>query len=134
MCPCSNHSLNLFCLHAASMEMNSVAFFCKSEGCYTFFSLSTHRWEVLFAATGKTLKRIQNTLWSAIVEVVVMAWNHYKVILKILETVKQAYESLNTRTNAGTLLVAVQSLSFQCLWASRNLFCTRSVMPKIIYK
>lgn len=56
--PCSNHSLNLVCLHAASVEVNSVTFFGTLERCYAFFSMSTHRWEVLIAATGKSLKRV----------------------------------------------------------------------------
>ena len=41
---CSNHSLNLVCLHAASVEVDSVTFFGTLERCYSFFSSSTHRW------------------------------------------------------------------------------------------
>ncbi|GFR18205.1 hypothetical protein TNCT_93511 [Trichonephila clavata] len=34
---CSNQSLNLVCVHAASVEVNKVAFFGKLERCYSFF-------------------------------------------------------------------------------------------------
>lgn len=35
--PCPNHSLNLVCLHAAAVEVNSVTFFGTLERCYAFF-------------------------------------------------------------------------------------------------
>ncbi|GFX66199.1 hypothetical protein TNCV_738601 [Trichonephila clavipes] len=35
--PCSKHSLNLVCVHAASVEVNSVTFFGTLERCYFFF-------------------------------------------------------------------------------------------------
>ncbi|GFQ71970.1 hypothetical protein TNCT_402561 [Trichonephila clavata] len=35
--PCSTHSLNLVCIHAASVEVNSVTFFGTLEHCYSFF-------------------------------------------------------------------------------------------------
>ena len=57
--PCSNHSLNLTCLHADSVETNSVTFFRTLKSCYVFFSSSTHRWELLTAATGNSLKTIK---------------------------------------------------------------------------
>uniref|UniRef100_A0A6P7GC43 Uncharacterized protein LOC114335783 n=1 Tax=Diabrotica virgifera virgifera TaxID=50390 RepID=A0A6P7GC43_DIAVI len=37
-CSCSNHSLNLVCLHAASVEVDSVTFFDTLERCYPFFA------------------------------------------------------------------------------------------------
>nr|XP_013189863.1 unnamed protein product [Amyelois transitella] len=117
--PCSNHSLNLVCLHAASVEVDSVTFFGTLERCYSFFSSSTHRWEVLIAATGKSLKRVQDTRWSARGDAVNMTWHHYKDILVTLEKLTEAGESLNTRTDAGALLVSMQSFSFLCflgLW------------------
>ncbi|XP_067144934.1 52 kDa repressor of the inhibitor of the protein kinase-like [Centruroides vittatus] len=117
--PCSNHSLNLVCLHAATVEASSVTFFGTLERCYSFFSMSTHRWEVLIAATDKSLKRVQDTRWSARGDAVKMTFHHYKDILVALEKLTETGESLNTRTNAGTLLVTMQSFSFLCflgLW------------------
>ncbi|CAH0400600.1 unnamed protein product [Chilo suppressalis] len=112
--PCSNHSLNLVCLHAASVEAKSVTFFGTLERCYAFFSMSTHRWEVLLAATGKSLKRIQDTRWSARGDAVIMMHKHYKEILTALEKLTAPEESSNTRADAGTLLVALESFSFLC--------------------
>ncbi|CAH2085853.1 unnamed protein product [Euphydryas editha] len=117
---CSNHSLNLVCLHTASVEANSVTFFGTLERCYSFFSKSTHRWEVLIAATGKSLKRVQDTRWSARGDAVKMTWHHYKDILVTLEKLTETGESLNTRTDAGILLVTMQSFFFLCfldLWS-----------------
>lgn len=48
-----------------------------------------------------------------------MTRNHYKEILTTLEKLTEIDESLNTRTDAGTMLVAMQSFSFLCflgLW------------------
>ncbi|GFY77269.1 hypothetical protein TNIN_236221 [Trichonephila inaurata madagascariensis] len=36
---CSNHSLNLICAHAPSVEVNSGTFFGTLEHCYSFFFL-----------------------------------------------------------------------------------------------
>ncbi|GFY51147.1 hypothetical protein TNIN_290951 [Trichonephila inaurata madagascariensis] len=44
--PCSNPSLNLVCVHAASVEANSVTFFGTLKHCYSFFPTSIHQWEV----------------------------------------------------------------------------------------
>ncbi|GFQ76613.1 hypothetical protein TNCT_372191 [Trichonephila clavata] len=64
--PCSNHSLNLVCVHAASLKVNpmttnSVLWYA---GKLLLFSTPTNRLEV-FESTGKSLKRIQDTRWSA---------------------------------------------------------------------
>ncbi|GFY44764.1 hypothetical protein TNIN_326431 [Trichonephila inaurata madagascariensis] len=76
--PCSNHSLILVCVHAASVKINSVTFFDTLERCYSFFfSTSTYRWEVL-ESTGKCLKRIQNTCWSTRGDAVNYIRHHYK--------------------------------------------------------
>ncbi|XP_023221032.1 uncharacterized protein LOC111622842 [Centruroides sculpturatus] len=74
--------------------------------------MSTHRWEFLIAATGKSLKRVQDTRWSARGDAVEMTLHHYKDILFTLEKLTEIGESLNTRTDAGILLVAMQSFSF----------------------
>lgn len=112
--PCSNHSLNLVCLHAAAVEPNSVTFFGTLERIYSFFSVSTHRWEVLLGTSGKALKRLQETRWSARADAVENTWNHYEGIFNTLEKLTEADESLNTRTDAGALLIALQSFSFLC--------------------
>lgn len=63
--PCGNHSLNLVGVHSASAAVNSVAFFGTAQRVYTFFSSSTHRWNVLSACIKISVKRVSATLWSA---------------------------------------------------------------------
>ena len=45
--PCNNHSLNLAGVDAVGIGTQSVTFFATVEKVYTFFSSSTHRWDVL---------------------------------------------------------------------------------------
>ena len=63
--PCSNHSLNLAGVHAAAVTTHSVTFFGAVERLFTFFSSSTHRWDVLIKVTGHGVKRVIETRWSA---------------------------------------------------------------------
>ena len=44
--PCTNHTLNLACVHAATASVHSVTFFGTLERLFTFFSGSPHRWDV----------------------------------------------------------------------------------------
>ena len=62
---CTNHSLNLAGVHAAEETVNSITFFGTVERVYSFFSSSTHRWDVLQAFAPKRVKRIVQTRWSA---------------------------------------------------------------------
>jgi hypothetical protein len=54
--PCTNHSLNLACVHAASVTVHSVTFFGTLDRLFSFFSASTHRWDVLIQVTGSAYK------------------------------------------------------------------------------
>ena len=45
--PCTNHSLNLCGVHSFGSVPSCVTFFGALESVYTFFSASTHRWDVL---------------------------------------------------------------------------------------
>lgn len=58
---CTNHSLNLVGVHAASVAVNSVTFFGTLERVFVFFSSSTHRWDVLTTVTKKVVKRLIET-------------------------------------------------------------------------
>jgi hypothetical protein len=60
------------------------------------------------------LKRVQDTRWSARGDAVNSIRHHYKETLTALEKLTETNESLNTRTDAGSLLVATQSFSFLC--------------------
>ena len=63
--PCSNHSLNLAGVHAVVVTTNSVTFLGAVERLFTFFSSSTHRWDVLIKVTSHSVKRVIETRWSA---------------------------------------------------------------------
>ncbi|GFS82673.1 hypothetical protein NPIL_700821 [Nephila pilipes] len=101
--PSSNHSFNLFCLDTALMEVNSGTFFGTLGCCFAFFCMPIHRWEVLIADTGKSLKRVQDTRWSARGDAENMTRNPYKEILTTLEKLRKIDEKLNIRTDTGTL-------------------------------
>ncbi|GBP39337.1 hypothetical protein EVAR_24318_1 [Eumeta japonica] len=62
---CTNHSLNLVGVHAASESVDSVMFFGTMEKLFAFFSASTVRWNALVAVTGQAVKRVTETRWSA---------------------------------------------------------------------
>jgi len=61
--PCSAHSLNLIGSYAASCCKEANSFFCFIQNVYTFFSASTHRWDLL--KINLTLKNLSETRWSA---------------------------------------------------------------------
>ena len=62
---CNNHSLNLACMNAAGQSVNSMTFFAAVEKIFTFFSASTHRWDILKKFVPITVKRVVETRWSA---------------------------------------------------------------------
>ena len=103
------------CVHAASVAVNSVTFFGTVERVLTFFSSSTHRWDVLTSATGQSVKRIIETRWSA----VCVVKEHFSEILSVLEKLTCAEENTVTRSEAGVFLGSLQSFPFLCflgLW------------------
>ncbi|XP_075033815.1 zinc finger MYM-type protein 1-like [Mixophyes fleayi] len=68
--PCSAHSLNLVGACAADSCLTAVSFFHFLECLYTFFSSSTHQWEILTkhlckASGHLSIKRLSSTRWSA---------------------------------------------------------------------
>ncbi|GBP83910.1 hypothetical protein EVAR_56516_1 [Eumeta japonica] len=54
---CTNHSLNLAGVHAASESVDSVTFFGTLEKLFAFFSASTVRWNALVAVTVESRDR-----------------------------------------------------------------------------
>ncbi|GBP39238.1 hypothetical protein EVAR_22642_1 [Eumeta japonica] len=63
--PCFNYSLNLCAVHAFACVPSSVTCFGTVEKIYSFFSSSTQKWQLLKEKTGKNLKRLSDTRWSA---------------------------------------------------------------------
>ncbi|CAH2296492.1 zinc finger MYM-type 1-like [Pelobates cultripes] len=72
--PCANHSLNLSGLHSFGSVVSCVTFFGTLERAYSFFSVSTHRWELLMEnveevnITQKYLQTVGLTLEKCIVK------------------------------------------------------------------
>ncbi|KAG8226744.1 hypothetical protein J437_LFUL004395 [Ladona fulva] len=110
---CSNHSLNLVGVHAASVAVDSVTFFGTMERVFNYFSSSTHRWKALTDVTGQRVKRLIETRWSSRYEAVAIIKAHYSEILEVLESLsRNTAENAATRSDTGLLLTALQLLSF----------------------
>ena len=68
--PCGYHSLNLAGVHTVGSSEVSEPYFTVVERIYSFFSASTHRWEVLLKYLLNVVKRVIDTRWSAHYEAV----------------------------------------------------------------
>ncbi|KAK4873255.1 hypothetical protein RN001_015284 [Aquatica leii] len=91
---CSNHTLNLVGVHAASVAVNSVTFFGTMDKVFNNFSSSTHRWKVL-------------------TDIIVIIKSYYTEIIEVLESLLQNIKkNAVTRSDAGLLLLFLQSLPF----------------------
>jgi len=109
---CTNHSLNLAGKNAASVSVNSVTFFETVEQVYVFFTSSTHRWDVLTATINQSVKRINETRWSARFDAVKALKNKFLDILNVLEDLTSEKENTQTRSDAGILLTSLQTFQF----------------------
>ncbi|XP_073445537.1 zinc finger MYM-type protein 1-like [Dendrobates tinctorius] len=124
--PCSNHSLNLACVHAASVSIYSVTCFGTLDQLFSFFSASTHRWDVLIQVTGLSIKRLVETTWSSRADAVNVVANKLSEVVTALEQLTEEGENVTTRTDASLILTSLLSfpfLSFLSLW--------KSVLPEI---
>ena len=103
--PCANHSLNLCGVHAFGSVSVCVTFFGTLESVYTFFSCSTHIWEVLKETVGVTVKRLNDTRWSAHHDAVKPIFKHFEKLVKAVEKLCDASENLDTRGAAEVILI-----------------------------
>ncbi|XP_050512531.1 zinc finger MYM-type protein 1-like [Diabrotica virgifera virgifera] len=86
--PCAAHSLNLVVQNAADCCLEATSFFMLVQAIYNFFSVSTHRWELLSRAikdsaeSGQTLlpKRVNTTRWSSRFDAVKALKSNYGLI------------------------------------------------------
>ena len=116
---CTNHSLNLAGVHAAKETVNSITFFGIVERVYTFFSSSTHRWDILQTFAPKRLKRIVQTRCSARNDAVSVLCNYFPGVLEALEKLTGAEENSETRSGAGIIMSSLSTFQFFCylgLW------------------
>nr|CAI5852783.1 unnamed protein product [Callosobruchus analis] len=113
--PCANHSLNLCGVHSFACIPSSVTCFGTLEKIYSFFSASTHRWEILLQKVGKTLKRLCDTRWSAHHDSVKAVRQNVEQLVHTLEEMcDPSKENLDTRSAASVLLPAICDFTFLC--------------------
>ena len=108
---CSSHSHDL-CGKYSFSKTRCVTFFGTLESMYTFFSSSTHRWEVLKYYSG-FFKCFCKTRWSAqqdAVETIISLSLH--IYLHAIEKLTDDKENFNTRRKALGLQHAVCNFSF----------------------
>lgn len=114
--PCSAHSLNLVGKHAAESCKEACAFFCLLQYLYTFFTSSTHRWEILqehLSSVPNTLalKRLSDTRWSAREDACRSLNRNWTQVIQALTTIKEnTAESPGTCKEAEGLLNKLQRL------------------------
>ncbi|XP_063302374.1 zinc finger MYM-type protein 1-like [Pelobates fuscus] len=112
--PCANHSLNLCGVHLFGSVASCVTFLGTLERVYSFFSVSTHRWEVLMENLGVTVKRLSQTRWSAHYDAVKPVRANFEKLTSALEKLCNPKENVDTRGSAQMLLSAVCDFSFLC--------------------
>ena len=110
--PCTNHTLNLACVHAATASVHFVTFFGTLERLFTFFSGSPHRWDILMEMTGASVKRMVDTRWSSRYAAVDIVYKKFSEIVTALERLMGVEENSITRSDAGVVLQAILSFSF----------------------
>ncbi|XP_031343080.1 uncharacterized protein LOC116170716 [Photinus pyralis] len=120
---CTNHSLNLVGVHAASISIDSVTFFGTLERIYAFFSSSSHRWTALLEKTGRGVKRLVETHSSSREKATSVIKNNFEDILDVLESLSQfSSENASTRSDAGIPYNAMQKtlpfMSYLGLWSA----------------
>ncbi|EFN68185.1 Zinc finger MYM-type protein 1, partial [Camponotus floridanus] len=106
--PCSAHSLNLIGVCAAESCHEACNFFSILQHLYTFFSASTHRWEILLSTLKPdniVIKRMSDTRWSSRAEACRSLIENWDSIIKALNTINlNTAEKPATRNEAAGLL------------------------------
>ena len=110
--PCGNHLLNLAEVHAVESSEVSETFFAVVERIYSFFSASTHRWEVLHKYVPNVVKRVTDTRWSAHYEAVKALKQYFIDVMGALNKLCDQNENIDPRGQARGILDAIQRFSF----------------------
>ncbi|XP_040197362.1 zinc finger MYM-type protein 1-like [Rana temporaria] len=111
--PCAGHSLNLVGVKAAECCLQCVKFFDFVQRLYSFFSASTHRWNILATSLGKNIvvKRLSDTRWSAHFDAVHALHEGFEKIKNALDSVSADTEQeVNTRREAKGLSDKMENL------------------------
>ena len=86
-----------FRIHAAGLSEVSETFFAVVERIYSFFSASTHRWEVLLKYVPNVAKRVTDTRWSAHYEAVKALQQYFIDVVGALNKLCDQNENFDTR-------------------------------------
>lgn len=86
--PCAAHSLNLCGVDSAECCPKAITFFGVIQRCYTIFSSSPQRWEILKNKIGCSLHSLSDTRWSARIDAVKPFANHLPGLQSALEDLK----------------------------------------------
>uniref|UniRef100_A0A0L8HRB5 DUF4371 domain-containing protein n=1 Tax=Octopus bimaculoides TaxID=37653 RepID=A0A0L8HRB5_OCTBM len=87
-------------------------FFGTLDRLFSFFSASTHRWDILIEITGATIKRVGETRWSSRADAVKVVHTKFTEIIAALERLMENAENATTRSDAGLILQAMLLFSF----------------------
>ena len=97
MCIRDSHSLNLRGVHSFGSVPSCVTFLGALEIVYTFFSASTHRWDVLKKHITISVKRLVETRWSAYHEAVSPVKAEFTELVEAIEELSSPEENIETR-------------------------------------
>ena len=124
--PCSAHSLNLVGTCAAESVTEAVDFFSTLQELYNFFTVSTHRWEILVQHTSLRLKSLSQTRWSARHDACYALQKEWPGIINALNFIAQnGHEKPTTRSEATGLQQKLQHLETAILVIVWNIILDR---------
>lgn len=114
--PCAAHSLNLVGRSAVDCCLNAVNFFSVVQNLYTFFSASTHRWDVLKSHVlqdKKILKSLSDTRWAAHSAATSAILESFSEIIDALESIADDQSQKgDTMQEAASLANKMMELEF----------------------
>ncbi|CAH2096804.1 unnamed protein product [Euphydryas editha] len=109
--PCAAHSLNLVGSCAVELVTEAVDFFSTLQELYNFFTISTHRWQILVQRTNLTVKSLSQTRWSARHDAFYALEKEWSAIIDALEFIAESRdEKPTTRFEATRLQRKLQHL------------------------
>ena len=114
--PCTSHSLNLVSKNAVECCSSAVHFFAFLEKLFDFFTISTHRHQLLTEAlkhndSSLTLKRVTTTRWSCRADATKALKHDYQQIKDVLKQVADDIEEKGcVRCEAEGLLIQINQL------------------------
>lgn len=116
--PCAGHSLNLVGVSAAESCVTAVDFFSFLQQLYNFFSVSTHRWDVLKRKMDsenvlkvKVPKNLSQTRWSARADACLALKGAYSVYKLALDELRaETTQPPKSRAEATGLIRKMEKL------------------------